>query len=106
MKRLIRRLMAAFTTATVLWPALAYAGLAGGGVMPWDPTLTMLQNDLQGNVAHTIVGAGIIGTGFMWQHSDHGTGVRKLSGTVFGGALALGGYTAMTTLFPAAGALF
>ncbi len=98
------RLAYAFGMATVVWPALAHATI-GGGTMPWDPTLVKLQDDMQGTVAHTIVTAAVIGTGLMWGVSEHGTGIRKVSGVAFGGALALGAATFMNAAF-GAGALF
>jgi type IV secretory pathway VirB2 component (pilin) len=90
---------------TVVWPAMAYAAAAGGGVLPWDATLTTLQTDLQGTVAHSITTAAVIGTGIMWGVSEHGTGIRKMSAVAFGGASALGATTVMTALF-GGGALF
>jgi type IV secretion system protein TrbC len=90
--------------ATIVWPAMAIAAVAGG-TMPWDPTLTALQTDMQGPVAHTITTAAVIGTGLMWGVSEHGTGIRKVSGVAFGGALALGATVFMNAAF-GAGALF
>jgi type IV secretory pathway VirB2 component (pilin) len=90
---------------TIAWPARVLAATAGG-TLPWDSTLTTLQTDLQGPVAHAITTAAIIGTGITWAVSEHGTGVRKMSALAFGGAAALGATTLMTALFPAAGALF
>jgi len=99
------RMSYAFGMVTIVWPALAYAGVAGGGILPWDQTLTTLQNDLQGTVAHSITTAAVIGTGIMWGVSEHGTGIRKMSSVAFGGAAALGATTVMTSLF-GGGALF
>jgi type IV secretory pathway VirB2 component (pilin) len=90
---------------TIAWPARVLAATAGG-TLPWDTTLTTLQTDLQGPVAHAITTAAIIGTGITWAVSEHGTGVRKLSAVAFGGSAALGASTLMTTLFPLGGALF
>ncbi len=89
---------------TVVWPAMAFA-VVGAGTMPWDPTLATLQADMQGPVAHTITTAAVIGTGLMWGVSEHGTGIRKVSGVAFGGALALGATVFMNAAF-GAGALF
>jgi type IV secretory pathway VirB2 component (pilin) len=99
------RLGYALGIVTIALPARAMAAV-GGGTLPWDAPLTTLQTDLQGPVAHAITTAAIIGTGLMWSVSEHGTGVRKMSAIAFGGACALGATTLMTTLFPAAGALF
>jgi type IV secretory pathway VirB2 component (pilin) len=90
---------------TIVWPAVAYAAAAGGGVLPWDQTLNTLQQDMQGTVAHSITTAAVIGTGIMWGVSEHGTGIRKMSAVAFGGAAALGATTVMTALF-GGGALF
>jgi type IV secretory pathway VirB2 component (pilin) len=95
----------AFGMVTIVWPAMAYATTAAGGILPWDQTLTTLQNDLQGPVAHSITTAAVIGTGIMWGVSEHGTGIRKMSSVAFGGAAALGATTVMTSLFTGA-ALF
>lgn len=99
------RLGYAFGIVTIVWPAQAFAAVAGG-VLPWDAPLNTLQTDLQGPVAHAITTAAIIGTGLTWAVSEHGTGVRKMSAVAFGGAAALGAATLMTTLFPMGGALF
>jgi type IV secretory pathway VirB2 component (pilin) len=94
----------AYGVLTIAWPVRALA--ATTGTLPWDTTLTTLQTDLQGPVAHAVTTAAIIGTGIMWSVSEHGTGVRKMSALAFGGSAALGASTLMTALFPAAGALF
>jgi type IV secretory pathway VirB2 component (pilin) len=95
----------AYGALTIAWPLRAMAATTTG-TLPWDSTLTTLQNDLQGPVAHAVTTAAIIGTGIMWSVSEHGTGVRKMSALAFGGSAALGASTLMTALFPAAGALF
>jgi len=89
---------------TIVWPAMAYAAI-GGGILPWDQTLTTLEQDMQGPVAHTITTAAVIGTGILWGVSEHGTGIRKMSAVAFGGASAIGATTVMTALF-GGGALF
>ena len=95
----------AFGVVTIVWPASAFAAVAGG-VLPWDLPLTTLQTDLQGPVAHAVTTAAIIGAGIMWSVTEHGTGVRKMSALAFGGSCALGATQLMTTLFPMGGALF
>jgi type IV secretory pathway VirB2 component (pilin) len=105
-QRLLVSVAAAYTTVTILWPALAFAGLGGGGALPWDPALTTLSTDMQGPVAHSIVTMAIVGAGLMWGVSEHGTGVRKVSSVAFGGAAALGATQFMGTVFTGAGSLF
>ena len=95
----------AFGIVTIVWPAQAFAAVAGG-VLPWDAPLNTLQTDLQGPVAHAVTTAAIIGAGIMWSVTEHGTGVRKMSALAFGGSCALGATQLMTTLFPMGGALF
>ena len=95
----------AYGIVTIAWPLRVLAATTAG-VLPWDTPLTTLQNDLQGPVAHAVTTSAIIGTGIMWSVSEHGTGVRKMSAVVFGGAAGLGATTLMTTLFPLGGALF
>jgi type IV secretory pathway VirB2 component (pilin) len=100
-----RKVMIAAASMAVLFPVRAYAATAGGG-MPWDATLTVILDDLQGPVAHVIVMATVVAAGFMWGVSEHGAGVRRFSALAFGGALALGAVQAYTYMFPTATALF
>ena len=104
-RRLAVRVVCAYGVVTIAWPLRVLAATTAG-VLPWDTPLTTLQNDLQGPVAHAVITSAIIGTGIMWSVSEHGTGVRKMSAVVFGGAAGLGATTLMTTLFPLGGALF
>jgi type IV secretory pathway VirB2 component (pilin) len=78
------RLAYGFGLLAIAWPARVFAATAGG-TLPWDTTLNTLQTDLSGTVAHTVTTAAIIGTGIAWAFTEHGTGVRKLSGVAFGG---------------------
>ncbi len=99
-----RRAGYAFGMVTVVWPAMAFA-TTSAAALPWDTTLTTLQNDIGGPVAKSITTAAVIGTGLMWGVSEHGTGIRKASAVAFGGATALGAATFMGALF-GTGALF
>jgi type IV secretory pathway VirB2 component (pilin) len=94
----------AFGMVTIVWPAMAYA-TTSAATLPWDATLTTLQNDIGGPVAKAITTAAVVGTGIMWGVSEHGTGIRKASAVAFGGATALGATTFMSSLF-GTGALF
>jgi type IV secretory pathway VirB2 component (pilin) len=94
----------AFGMVTLVWPAMAFA-TTSSATLPWDATLTTLQNDIGGPVAKAVVTAAVVGTGLMWGVSEHGTGVRKASAVAFGGATALGAATFMGALF-GTGALF
>lgn len=81
----------------------AFAAL-GGGTLPWDPTITTVQNDMTGTVAHGVTAAAIVLAGLGWAHGEHGSGIRKASAVGFGGAVSLGAVQAMNALF-GAGAL-
>lgn len=81
----------------------AFAGI-GGGTLPWDPTITTVQNDMTGTVAHGVTAAAIVLAGLGWAHSEHGSGIRRASAVGFGGAVSLGAVQAMNALF-GAGAL-
>jgi type IV secretory pathway VirB2 component (pilin) len=95
----------AVAVVTILWPAQALA-TTGIGVLPWDVPLAMIQEDLQGAVAHAATTIAVIGCGLTWTFSEHGTGARKMSAVALGGAAALGATQLMTALFPFAPALF
>ena len=81
----------------------AYAA-GGGGALPWDTTLTTLQNDATGTVAHAVVTGLVVTTGIGWAFAEHGSGLRTGSALAFGGAGALGAAQEVNGLF-GAGAL-
>jgi type IV secretory pathway VirB2 component (pilin) len=69
-KRFNKWLTYAAGVAAAGWPAWAYA-LTSHATLPWDATLTTLQNDIGGPVALAITTAAVIGTGIMWGVSEH-----------------------------------
>lgn len=87
--------------STGVWLAMAGSALAGGGggALPWDTTLTTIQNDATGTIATTLTTASVVGAGLMWGIAEHGSGVRKFSSLAFGGAAALGAAQVVTGLF-------
>ena len=69
-------------------PDIAHASNSGPG-MPWDTGLQNLVDNLTGRVARLMIIAAIVVAGIMWAFTEHGTGGRKISQIVFGGAVAL-----------------
>ena len=78
-------------------PAVAQAGTTGPG-MPWDTGLQALIDNLTGTVARLLVIAAIVVAGLAWSFTEHGTGGRKVSQIVFGGAIALAAVTFLAAL--------
>lgn len=76
-------------------PALA---TPGGTAMPWDTPLINLLNNLQGTVARIAITIAIVLTGLIFAFGEAGTGLRKVMGIAFGGAIALGALAFMTAL--------
>ena len=76
-------------------PALA---TPAGAEMPWDTPLTNLLNNLQGTVARIAITVAIVLTGLIFAFGEAGSGLRKVMGIAFGGALALGALAFMTAL--------
>ena len=71
---------------------------ATGPAMPWDAPLTTVLNSLTGTVAHILITAAIVFTGFFFAFTESGTGARRVFGVALGGALALGAVTFMTAV--------
>ena len=69
-----------------------------GTPMPWDTPLTNLLNNLQGTVARIAITVAIVLTGLIFAFGEAGSGLRKVMGIAFGGALSLGALTFMTAL--------
>jgi type IV secretory pathway VirB2 component (pilin) len=80
----------------LLLPGAAFA--ANGPTMPWDQALDNLVKNLTGTVARLMVMAAVVVAGLTWAFTEHGTGGRKLSQLVFGGAIALGAAQMLTNL--------
>lgn len=99
MARLIRSLR---TTTLIVFLALALPTLASastaGPPMPWDTGLQNLVDNLTGTVARLLVIAAIVIAGVAWAFTEHGTGGRRISQIVFGGAVALAAVSFLTSL--------
>jgi len=88
-------LFTAFFVSVGAEPALA---TPAGTAMPWDTPLTNLLNNLQGTVARIAITVAIVLTGLIFAFGEAGSGLRKVMGIAFGGALALGALAFMTAL--------
>lgn len=82
--------------------ALALPGLAAastsGPPMPWDTGLQNLVDNLTGTVARLLVIAAIVIAGVAWAFTEHGTGGRRISQIIFGGAVALAAVSFLASL--------
>ncbi len=91
------RLAAWTLVVACLFPAVAGASVSGPA-MPWDTGLQALIDNLTGTVARLLVIAAIVVAGLTWAFTEHGTGGRKVSQIVFGGAIALAAVTFLAAL--------
>lgn len=94
------RLPAAVLAVVALVVLVASPAFAspGGAAMPWDTPLINLLNNLQGTVARIAITIAIVLTGLIFAFGEAGTGLRKIMGIAFGGAIALGALAFMTAL--------
>ena len=70
----------------------------GGPAMPWDSALQALVDNLTGTVARLMIIAAIVIAGITWAFTEHGTGARKLSQIIFGGAVAIAAVSFLAAL--------
>ncbi|MDA8093687.1 MAG: TrbC/VirB2 family protein [Betaproteobacteria bacterium] len=75
------------------------------GTMPWDSTLSNIETDLQGPVAHGLIIIAIVVTGLMWAFGEHGSSMRKIMGIAAGGSIALGAASFISGLGMSSGAV-
>ena len=100
--RLTQRAVAA---AALLTLATTRAWASGNGAtMPWDGPLQALLDNLSGPTAKVLVLLAIVGTGLFWAFTRHEEGLKKVSQIAFGGAVALGAVTMLSSLGITAGA--
>jgi type IV secretion system protein VirB2 len=90
--------VAVLTFVLVVAGAEAAFATPAGAAMPWDTPLTNLLNNLQGTVARIAITIAIVLTGLIFAFGEAGSGLRKVMGIAFGGALALGALAFMTAL--------
>jgi type IV secretion system protein VirB2 len=79
-------------------PRVAAASAAGGASMPWDTPLQNLLSNLSGPTARALVLIAIVACGLLWAFTRNEEGLKKLGQIAFGGAIALGAVTLVTSL--------
>ena len=99
---MVRRLRPSIGPTLIVVLALALPNLAAastaGPPMPWDTGLQNLVDNLTGTVARLLVIAAIVIAGVAWAFTEHGTGGRRISQIVFGGAVALAAVSFLASL--------
>jgi type IV secretion system protein TrbC len=86
----------AIVCATLAAPA-AHAA-TGGATMPWDAPLQRLLDNLSGPTARALTLIAIVGCGLFWAFTRNEEGLKKLGQIAFGGAIAMGAVTMLTSL--------
>ena len=74
---------------------------AASAAMPWDTTMTTIQNDVTGPWAKGMVITAIAVTGGMAAFGEHGSTLKKGASIACGGSCALSAAQFATTLFGA-----
>lgn len=64
--------------------------LAFAETMPWDDSLTVIQNALTGTTAHIIIVIAIAMAGIAFAVGEHGSLFKKGAAIIFGGSIATG----------------
>jgi type IV secretion system protein VirB2 len=95
-----RYLLRTLAGALVLLACAAPAAFAttAGAAMPWDTPLNNLLANLSGPTAHALVILAIVMCGLLWAFTRNEEGLRRLGQIAFGGAIAIGALTMMTSL--------
>ena len=88
----------AVLAALQVLPRMASASTAGGAAMPWDTPLQNLLSNLTGPTARALVLIAIVACGLLWAFTRNEEGLKKLGQIAFGGAIALGAVTLVTSL--------
>lgn len=70
------------------------------GGLPWDQTLTALQDMLAGPVAHTAITIAFIGAGFLYAVGGYDKQAGRLAASGIGGCLALSAIRLLNFVFP------
>ena len=76
------------------------SNIAAAQSMPWDSTLSKLQAALSGPTARTILILAIVSAGLAFAIGESGSFFRRCAAAVFGGAIAIGASSMVSTLFP------
>ena len=84
-------------TLSVFCAPAAFAS-TGGASMPWDAPLQRLLSNLTGPTARALVVIAIVVCGLLWAYTRNEEGLKRLGQIAFGGAIALGAVTMLTSL--------
>ena len=87
-----------YATLFIVLSATPANASTSGPAMPWDGPLNTILNSLTGTVAHILVTAAIVFTGFFFAFTEGGTAARRVFGIALGGAMALGAVSFMTSV--------
>lgn len=104
MRSYLKRLLAV-PPALAAMTIPAFASTGGGGGLPWDTPIQIIEDDLSGNVAHMLIVIAIVATGLMWAFGEHGSSMRKVMGIAAGGSIALGATSLISGLGLGSGAV-
>jgi type IV secretion system protein VirB2 len=103
-----RKLMARTNTAIlaltifmVTSPAMASSPSSTGSGLPWEDALDKILTSVQGPVARALILISVIVTGLGLAFGEHGSGMKKVMGIAFGGAVVIGATSFVSTLFGA-----
>ncbi len=91
--------------ALMISASTAFASTGGGGNLPWDGPITIIEQDLSGTIAHAFIIMAIVVTGLMWAFGEHGSSMKKVMGIAAGGAIALGATSLISGLNLGSGAV-
>ena len=91
------RILRATLALVLFFPGVSFASTSSV-TMPWDTGLENLVDNLTGTVARLMIIAAIVVAGITWAFTEHGTGGRKISQIVFGGAVALAAVSFLAAL--------
>jgi type IV secretion system protein VirB2 len=88
----------ALATLPILALPRAAAASTAGAAMPWDTPLQNLLSNLTGPTTRALVLIAIVACGLLWAFTRNEEGLKKLGQIAFGGAIALGAVTLVTSL--------
>ena len=76
-------------TTTLLLQGSPCLAATGAGALPWDQTLTALQDILIGPVAHAAIALAFVAAGILYALGGHDVQARRLASSGIGGCVAL-----------------
>ena len=70
------------------------------GSLPWDQTLTAVQDMLVGPIAHALIVLAFVGAGFLYAVGGYDRQAARLAASGIGGCVALGAIRLLNFVFP------